>query len=257
MSHFEELRGKAAVVTGASRGIGEAAALALAENGVDLVLAARNEAALETIAATIRAKGGRAEVVPCDVSRYADVEAAIARCTKTYGRLDILVNNAGVIDPIAHLGESDPEAWARVIDINVNGVYYGMRLAVPIMQAAGHGVIVNVSSGAAVAAMEGWSHYCASKAAVLSLTRVAHKELADKGVRVVGLSPGTVATEMQREIKKSGVNPVSQLEWEDHISPEWAGRAIAWLATGAATEFDGTDMSLRDETVRRRIGLIT
>lgn len=150
----------------------------------------------------------------------------------------------------------DPAAWDKVIDINVKGVAYGMRAAGRIMREAGSGVIINISSGAASAAMEGWSHYCASKAAVLALTRCGQKELGDRGVRVVGLSPGTVATEMQREIKKSGVNPVSQLAWEDHIPPEWVGRAVAWLATDSARDFDGGDMSLREESVRRRIGLI-
>lgn len=256
MSHYPELAGKAAVVTGASRGIGEAAAIALAEEGVDVVLAARNAAALEKIAEKIRGMGRRAEVVACDVSRIEDVEAAVARAKEAFGRLDILLNNAGVIDPIAHLVDSDPAAWDKVIDINVKGVAYGMRAAGRLMAAAGDGVIINISSGAVTAALEGWSHYCASKAAVLALTRCGQKELEGKGVRVVGLSPGTVATEMQREIKKSGVNPVSQLEWEDHIPPEWVGRAVAWLATDAGREFDGGDMSLRDENVRRRIGLI-
>ena len=256
MAYYEELKGKAAVLTGASRGIGEAAAYALAEEGVAVVLAARSEESLAKIAAQIRERGGQAETVCCDVSRYEDVAAAVERCTSTFGRIDILLNNAGVIDPIAHLTRSDPETWDRVIDINVKGVYYGMRAAGAVMEAAGQGVIINISSGAAVSALEGWSHYCASKAAVLSLTRCGHKELAGKGVRVVGLSPGTVATDMQREIRKSGVNPVSQLEWDAHIPPEWVGRTVAWLATAEGREFDGTDLSLRDETVRRRVGLI-
>jgi len=256
MGTYQELSGRAAVVTGASRGIGEAAAHALAAEGVAVVLAARSEAPIEAIAERIRADGGKAEAVRCDVSRFEDVEAAIERCRSAFGRLDILLNNAGIIEPIAPLAESDPAAWGTVIDINVKGVYNGMRVAAPIMAAAGGGVIINISSGAAVNAMDGWSHYCASKAAVLMLTRCGHKELAGEGVRVVGLSPGTVATEMQRVIKVSGINPVSQLEWEDHIPPEWVGRAVAWLATGDAGEFDGTDVSLRVEDIRRRIGLI-
>ncbi len=256
MGSYEELRGQAAVLTGASRGIGEAAAYALAAEGVAVVLAARSEENLARIAKTIREGGGKAETICCDVANYADVAAAVALCQRAFGRLDILLNNAGAIDPIARLTESDPQAWDRVIDINVKGVYYGMRAAGEIMEKNGHGVIINISSGAAVNALEGWSHYCASKAAVLSLTRCGHKELAERGVRVVGLSPGTVATEMQRAIKQSGINPVSQLEWEAHISPEWVGRTVAWLATADAAEFDGTDVSLRSEDVRRRVGLI-
>ena len=87
------------------------------------------------------------------------------------------------------------------------------------------------------------------------LTRAAHLEYGAAGIRVVGLSPGTVATDMQVAIKASGINRVSELDWSDHIPPDWAARAIAWLATDDAREFDGGDVSLRDEAIRRRIGL--
>ena len=152
MAHYDELNGQAAVLTGASRGIGEAAAYALAAEGVAVVLAARSEDNLSRIAKTIRDGGGKAETVRCDVSRYEDVAAAVERCQSAFGRLDILLNNAGVIDPISRLTESEPDAWDKVIDINVKGVYYGMRAAGPIMEAAGRGVIINISSGAATAA---------------------------------------------------------------------------------------------------------
>lgn len=250
-----ELAGKAAVITGASRGIGAAAARVLAARGASVVLAARNQGALEGVVREIRDAGGRAEAIACDVSRYGDVDAAVALCRKSFGRLDILINNAGVIDPIARLEESDPDGWGAAIDINVKGVYHGLRAALPAMTGAGGGVVVNISSGAATNALEGWSHYCASKAAALMLTRAAHKECAEQGVRVVGLSPGTVATEMQIAIRASGVNPVSQLDPSDHIPAKWVGEAIAWLCTDDAREFDGGDVSLRDEIVRRRVGL--
>ena len=123
------------------------------------------------------------------------------------------------------------------------------------MVGQGAGVVVNISSGAATSAMEGWSHYCATKAAVLSLTRCADKEVGDKGVRIVGLSPGTVATHMQVAIRASGINPVSQLDPSVHIPPEWAARAIAWLASDAAADIRGEDFVLREEANRRRVGL--
>jgi NAD(P)-dependent dehydrogenase (short-subunit alcohol dehydrogenase family) len=119
----------------------------------------------------------------------------------------------------------------------------------------GGGVIVNISSGAAVSALEGWSHYCSSKAAALSLTKCAHREYADRGIRVVGLSPGTVATDMQVSIKASGINPVSQLDPSVHRSPQDAARAVTWLCTSAATDLDGTDFSLREEADRKRAGI--
>lgn len=249
-----DLTGKTALITGASRGIGEAAARILAGYGANVVLAARSTADCERIAAEI---GDNALAVACDVARYSDVDAAVAMAVSHFGNLDILVNNAGLIDPIARIEESDPDAWGQVVDVNLKGVYHGLRAAIPVMKKQGGGVIINISSGAATGALEGWSHYCATKAAVFSLTRNAHKESSDDNVRVVGLSPGTVATDMQRSIKESGVNPVSQLDWSQHISPEWVGKAIAWLATDAGRAYDGDDFSLKTEEGRRAVGLIS
>jgi len=90
----------------------------------------------------------------------------------------------------------------------------------------------------------------------LSLTKCGHKEWADQGIGVVGLSPGTVATNMQTAIKKSGVNPVSDMDWSDHISPQWVAETIAWLTTDAARQYDGGDFSLKTEEARREVGLI-
>ncbi|KGF69853.1 short-chain dehydrogenase [Hoeflea sp. BAL378] len=248
-----DLSGKTALITGASRGIGEAAARIMAGYGANVVLAARSTRDTARIAADI---GDRALAVTCDVAQYGDVENAVDEAIRSFGSLDILVNNAGVIDPIARIEDSDPEAWDQVVDINFKGVYHGLRAAIPVMKRQGGGVIINISSGAASSALEGWSHYCATKAAVLSLTRCAHTECMADHIRVVGLSPGTVATDMQRAIKTSGVNPVSQLDWSQHISPDWVGEAIAWLATDAGRAYDGGDMSLRTDEARRAVGLI-
>jgi 3-oxoacyl-[acyl-carrier protein] reductase len=253
---MQELAGKAAVVTGASRGIGAATAEELARQGVSVVLAARSRDEIEALAAKIGDAGGKASAVACDVGSYEDVAAAVEHCRAAYGRLDILVNNAGVIEPISRLADSDPAGWGLAVDVNVKGVYHGLRAAIPVMLAQGGGVVVNISSGAATSALEGWSHYCATKAAVLMLTRCADKEYGDKGIRVLGLSPGTVATDMQVAIKASGINPVSQLEPSVHISPDWPARAVAWLCTEEAAEFAGTDFSLKTEENRRRVGLV-
>ena len=249
-----DLTGKTALITGASRGIGEAAARIMAGYGANVVLAARSTSDCERIAAEI---GDKALAVACDVARYSDVEGAVSKAVSHFGSLDILVNNAGLIDPISRIEDSDPDAWDQVVDVNFKGVYHGLRAAIPVMKQQGGGVIINISSGAAAAALEGWSHYCATKAAVLSLTRCAHRESMDDNVRVVGLSPGTVATDMQRSIKDSGINPVSQLNWSQHISPEWVGEAIAWLSIDAGRAYDGDDFSLKTEEGRRAVGLIT
>ncbi len=249
------LAGKVALVTGASRGIGEAAAWAFAQAGAAVVLAARSGGDVERIASAINADGGRAVAVTCDVADYGAVERAVTKAVEAFGRLDYLINNAGLIDPIARLADSDPEGWATVINVNVQGVYNGLRAAIPGMIGQGGGVVVNISSGAATSPLEGWSHYCASKAAVLMLTRCADKEYRDQGIRVVGLSPGTVATDMQVKIKASGINPVSQLDPSVHLPPEKAAKAIVWLCTDAADDLSGVDFSLKDDASRQRAGL--
>lgn len=252
MSNFT---GKTAIITGASRGIGEATARHLAALGAHVVLAARSHQRIANIAADIIASGGDATAVTCDVARANDVAQVVDAALTSTGQIDILVNNAGLIDPIARLADSDPDAWSSIVDVNLKGVYHGLRFAIPQMLTRGGGTIINISSGAATSALEGWSHYCATKAAVLSLTRCADKEYRDQGIRVIGLSPGTVATEMQKQIRASGINPVSQLDPDAHIPPDWVARAIAYLCTEAADRHRGTDFSLKSETGRKEAGL--
>lgn len=253
---IQDFHGKAAIITGASRGIGAAAAHELAKRGATVVLASRTAHQINELAENIRSDGYKALAVACDVTRYSDCETVVKRCIDEFGRLDILVNNAGVIDPIARLADSDPEQWGLAADINYKGVYHGLRAAIPVMERQGSGTIVNISSGAAIGALEGWSHYCSSKAAALSLTKCADKEYRDKGIRVIGLSPGTVATDMQVSIKASGINPVSQLDPSVHISPEWVAKTIAWLCGPEADDLLGTDFSLKTDAGRRRAGLV-
>lgn len=246
------MAGKTALITGASRGIGAAAARAFASAGANVALVARSTDAIAEIAGEI---GEKALAIPCDVARYAEVEKAVAATAQTFGGLDVLINNAGAIDPIGHLVETDPEAWGRTIDINLKGVMYGMRAAMPGMIAQGHGTIINISSGAAHGPVEGWTAYCSSKAGAYMLTRAADKEAREKGLRILGLSPGTVATQMQRDIKASGINPVSQLDWSVHIPPDWPAQALLWMCTPEADGFLGDDVSLRDEDIRAKVGL--
>ena len=247
-----DLTAKTVLITGASRGIGAAAAREFAAAGANVALISRGEAAIAELAGEI---GEKALAIPCDVSRFWEVQAAVDACVSTFGSLDILINNAGVIEPIAHLAASDPDGWSNVIDINLKGVYHGMRAALPAMMEGGGGTILTISSGAAHGPVEAWSHYCASKAAVAMLTRCVDKENRSDGIRAMGLSPGTVATEMQREIKTSGINPVSQLDWSDHIPPDWPAKALVWMCSADADEFIGTEISLRDESIRARVGL--
>ena len=252
---MSDMNGQVAFVTGASRGIGEAAARELAKAGAGVALAARSAGDIERIASEIEGAGGRAIAVPCDVADNASVEATVARIERELGAVDVLLNNAGTIEPIARIEEADPGAWGQVVDVNLKGPFHCICAVLPGMVERGHGTIINISSGAATGALEGWSHYCSTKAGLLSLTRCLHREVAEKGVRSVGLSPGTVATDMQVAIKGSGVNPVSKLDWSDHIPPEWVGRAVVWLASGNGREHDGGDFSLKTDEGRAAVGL--
>jgi NAD(P)-dependent dehydrogenase (short-subunit alcohol dehydrogenase family) len=247
------MQGKVVAITGASRGIGAAAARVFAGAGARVALLARSETEIAALAAEI---GDRAMALPCDVADADSVRAAIDATLAWGGRLDVLINNAGVIEPIVRLAEADPAAFARAVAINLAGVFHGLRAALPVMRAQGSGTIITVSSGAAHSPLEGWGAYCSSKAGAAMLTRVAHLEEAAAGLRIMGLSPGTVATEMQVKIRASGVNPVSQLDPAVHIPPDWPARALMWMCGPGGDVWLGREVSLRDEAIRRAVGLV-
>ncbi len=244
---------KVVAITGASRGIGAATARVFAEAGWRVALMARSETDIARLSETI---GEAAMALRCDVSDYTSVQAALQTVLARWGRLDALINNAGVVEPIARLADADPAAWGRAVDINLKGVMHGIHAAIPAMRAQGGGTIITVSSGAAHNPYEGWSAYCAAKAGAAMLTRSAHLEEAANGLRVMGMSPGTVATEMQVKIKASGINPVSQLDPAVHIPPEWPARCLLWMCGPGGDDWLGREVSLRDEGIRRAIGVI-
>lgn len=246
------MTGKTVLITGASRGIGAEAARAFAAAGANVALAARSTDSLASLAAEI---GDAALPFACDVADYAQVEAAIRGTVARFGRLDVLINNAGVIEPISHLATADPAGWGQAVDINLKGVFHGIRAALPVMKAAGGGTIITISSGAAHHPIEAWSHYCASKAGAAMLTACLDLEERHNGIRAMGLSPGTVATRMQREIAASGINPVSRIPWEDHIPADWPARALLWMCSDDADAYVGQEVSLRDDDIRERVGL--
>ncbi|MHA6298372.1 SDR family oxidoreductase [Devosia sp. CAU 1758] len=241
------LSGKRVVITGATRGIGAAIVDLFARNGARLAMVNRRPAAMS----------GHAEVIEalCDLADLSAVPAAIGAVIAELGGIDILINNAGTIEPIARVEDSDPAAWAGVVQTNLVGAFAVTHAVLPAMLKAGGGTIINVSSGAAIAPLEGWSHYCASKAGLRALTACLDLELRAKGIRALGISPGTVATGMQGAIRRSGLNPVSRLDPNVHIAPLWVAQSIAWLSTPEADRFLGTDFSLKTEEGRKLAGL--
>lgn len=189
------LDGRVALVTGASRGIGRSIARGYAAAGARVVVASRNEADCAKVAATITGAGGEARAVAADVGEAADRERLVAAVVEAFGGLDVLVNNAGILKPhaIEKLSEAEIDELHRV---NVKGAVFLAQQALPHLEKSGRGVIINVTAASGHAPMEGIGAYGASKAALLSWTRVMAREWSPRGVRVHALTPGSVATDM-------------------------------------------------------------
>ena len=169
--------------------------------------------------------------------------------------MDVLINNAGVIEPISRIAESDPEKWGNAVDINLKGVYHGMRAVMPGMLARGSGTIITVGSGAAHFALEGWSSYCSAKAGALMLTTAGDKETAGNGLIHINFSPGTIRTDMQRRIRESGINPVSQIDPDDLVDPVIPAKLLVYLCGAGGADYAGQDVRAGDEDLRARAGL--
>ena len=249
------LTAEIAIVTGAGRGIGAETALALAREGALVAVTARRLADAEAVAGQIAAAGGRALALACDVADLAAAEEAVRTIANEAGPATILVNNAGTIQPIGAFHETEPAAWAEAIAANLTGAANMVRAVLPAMLAAGRGTIVNVSSGAARKALEGWSAYCASKAGLAMLTQSLALEYGAAGVLSFGFAPGVVDTGMQAAIRASGINPVSRIPREALAPAAEPARAIAFLATPAAAPFAGREIDIRDADFRLACGL--
>lgn len=195
----EELKGKVALVTGASSGIGEATAKLLAKNGARVVLVARREDRLQQIIKEIEDAGGRAISVVADVADEAQVKNAFDKAHQEFGRLDILVNNAGVM-LLGPISGADTEEWRRMVNLNVLGLMYCTHAALPTMQAQKSGHIVNISSVAGRTAREGAGVYNATKWAVGAFSESLRQEVSRDRIRVSIIEPGVVETELQTHI---------------------------------------------------------
>lgn len=195
----EELKGKVALVTGASSGIGAATAKILAKNGASVVLVARREDRLQQIIKEIEDAGGRAISVVADVADEAQVKNAFDKAQQGLGRLDILVNNAGVM-LLGPISGADTEEWRHMVNLNVLGLMYCTHAALPIMQAQKSGHIVNISSVAGRTAREGVGVYNATKWAVGAFSESLRQEVSRDRIRVSIIEPGVVETELQTHI---------------------------------------------------------
>ncbi|MEX0755135.1 MAG: SDR family oxidoreductase [Actinomycetota bacterium] len=207
-----ELNGAIAVVTGASAGIGEATAIALARRGATVVLAARRSERLDDLAARIEARGGRALALRCDVTDLSDVRSLAAAVEEAFGRCDVLVNNAGIPGE-GTFTDLDFDAIERVVRVNELGLFWTTKAFLPMMLRAGRGHVVNVASLAGRFAVPGSSVYSATKHAVVAFSEALHYELAPRGVLVTTVNPGPVPTEgfPQTGRPRQVVTPVTEV----------------------------------------------
>ena len=196
MDTAHPLAGQVAVVTGAGRGIGAAIARKLAGLGATAILCGRTQSTLEETARTIVEAGGKTEVIPCDVTVLHQLEYASARVEGTFGRLDILVNNAGIGGFSDALHNLPPEDWDRILNTNLRGVYYAIRVFAPLMIRAYTGHIINISSLAGKNALPNGAAYSASKWGLNGLTYSVAEELRPHNIRVSVICPGSVDTEL-------------------------------------------------------------
>jgi NAD(P)-dependent dehydrogenase (short-subunit alcohol dehydrogenase family) len=240
--------GRVGLITGAGSGIGRATARLFAERGGAVIAADVNRVGAEETAALVRAAGGRAAAVGCDVTRAEDVDAAVALARRDFGRLDVVVNCAGILR-VAPLEDTSRKEWEEVLAVNLTGAFLLTRAALRALREGGGGAIVHIASRAALRAKEGHGAYSAAKAGILQLTQMAAVEGAPHGIRVNCVCPGLIDTPMTRggydiDAAIAAWNAVCPLGRPG--TPEDVAKAMLFLAsddaafiTGVALPVDG------------------
>ncbi len=239
------LRGKVAIITGASRGVGAAASHIFADAGAIVVLAARDEQKMESVADTIIENGGKATVVPTDVTSPTSVERLVQETLKTYTRLDVAFNNAGdshIPTPLVDLKTDD---FDRIVSTNLRGVFLSMKYEIPAMLKSHGGAIVNMSSTAGLNGVKGLADYSAAKHGIIGLTKSAALDYAQKNIRVNAIAPGPILNDRIRQLKDKSL--IEQAVPMRRIgTPEEVAFLAAWLCsdhasfiTGATVPVDG------------------
>lgn len=228
MDTAKPLNGQVAIVTGAGRGIGAAISRKLAAMGATAVLCGRTQATLDETAQSIVQAGGKAEVIPCDVTVLRQLEYVAARVDSTFKRADILVNNAGIGGFKEPLHKLPPEEWDRILDTNLRGVYYAIRAFAPMMVRASSGHIVNISSLSGKNALPNGAAYAASKWGLNGLTYSTAEELRSHNIRVSVVCPGSVDTEL---------SPHAGKDLKKMLQPDDVAHVVAMLVTQAPQSF--------------------
>ena len=209
-----DLKNKNALITGAGKGIGKAIALALAKEGVNIILVARTQEEIDSVAAKIRSLRVKALAITADVADINSVNSAVEKALAEFDTIDILINNAGIA-AFGKFLELEPTDWERIIQVNLMGTYYVTRAVLPNMIERQTGDIINISSTAGLSGNALTSAYSASKFAVLGLTESLMQEVRKHNIRVTALTPSTVATDMAKELKLTDGNPDKVMQAED------------------------------------------
>ena len=244
------MKGKVALVTGASSGIGRATALAFAARGASVALAARRENELATLAAEIEAMGGEATYLRTDVSVAADVERMVSHTIERFGRLDFAVNNAGIEGEFQGIAEFSEDMWDRVLDINLKGTFLCLKYEARSMLAGGYGgAIVNVGSVNSFLGFGGGAAYVASKHAQVGLTTSVSAELAPQGIRVNIVCPGIIDTPMHHRLRGIVGDELYESIIQGRVHqkrkglPEEIAKVIVFLCSEEASYVTGTTVT--------------
>ncbi|MFZ6005210.1 MAG: SDR family oxidoreductase [Actinomycetota bacterium] len=250
-----ELRGKVAIVTGGSAGIGRATALALAGEGASVVVADVDVVHGPEVVREIDHKGGRALFVETDVADDAQVASMVARVVAELGGLDIAFNNAGIEGTPATTHECSPENWDRTLAVNLTGVWFCMRHEIPVMLERGGGSIINCASVAGLVGFPSIAAYTASKHGVVGLTKTAALEYAEQGIRVNAVCPGVIDTAMVERFTGHQPEMEAQLVASEPIGrmghPEEIADAVLWLASGRSSFVTGQAIAVDGGFVAR------
>ncbi|MEQ4257140.1 SDR family oxidoreductase [Pseudomonas syringae] len=233
---MSNIQGKVVLITGASSGIGEAAARLIAAKGAHVVLGARRIERLETLAADIEAQGGSARFRSLDVTDALDMQAFADFAKHAFGKIDVIINNAGVM-PLSPLSALKIAEWNQMLDVNVRGVLHGIAAVLPSMQAQGHGQVINISSIGGLAVSPTAAVYCATKFAVRAISDGLRQET-DK-IRVTVVSPGVVESELADSISDETAREAMKAFRKVALEPDVIARALVY----AIEQPDGVDVS--------------
>ena len=245
------LKDKVAVITGAGSGMGRATCLRFAAEGATLVAVDREPRSVQETAQLVRAQGGAIIAVESDVSEPEDVQGMVRAAVDTYGRIDILYNNAGIEgEPGKRTADTSLENWDRIININLKGVFLGMKYTIPVMLRQGGGNIISTASLAGLVGVPQLAAYAASKGGIVQLTKSAALEYAEDNIRINGICPGYIVTAMTDRLMefrgddpatRGATNPMGRPGTADEIAKAavWLASDLSSYVTGLALPVDG------------------